>query len=72
MRNQPLGGNDMPRFAGPGTMMRLPAAETADGLDACFVGVPLTLHIKQVRNGLDRNNRRAVLLAHNMGPGRPV
>ena len=23
---QPLGGNDMPRFAGPGTMMRLPAA----------------------------------------------
>ena len=43
MRNQPLGGNDMPRFAGPGTMMRLPAAETADGLDACFVGVPLDI-----------------------------
>ena len=40
MRNQPLGGNDMPRFAGPGTMMRLPAAETAAGLDVCFVGVP--------------------------------
>ena len=43
MRNQPLGGNDMPRFAGPGTMMRLPAAESADGLDACFVGVPLDI-----------------------------
>ena len=43
MRNQPLGGNDMPRFAGPGTMMRLPAAETAAGLDACFVGVPLDI-----------------------------
>ena len=43
MRNQPLGGNDMPRFSGPGTMMRLPAAETADGLDACFVGVPLDI-----------------------------
>ena len=43
MRNQPLGGNDMPRFAGPGTMMRLPAAETANGLDACFVGVPLDI-----------------------------
>ena len=43
MRNQPLGGNDMPRFAGPGTMMRLPAAETAAGLDVCFVGVPLDI-----------------------------
>ncbi len=41
--NQPLGGNDMPRFAGPGTMMRLPSAATAEGLDACFVGVPFDL-----------------------------
>ena len=37
--NQPLGGNDMPRFAGPGTIMRLPSQATAEGLDACFVGV---------------------------------
>ena len=43
MRNQPLSGNDKPRFAGPGTMMRLPAAETAAGLDVCFVGVPLDI-----------------------------
>ena len=43
MRDQPLGGNDMPRFAELGTMMRLAAAETADGLDACFVGVPLDI-----------------------------
>jgi guanidinobutyrase len=41
--NQPLGGNDMPRFAGPGTMMRLPSQSTAEGLDACFVGVPFDL-----------------------------
>jgi guanidinobutyrase len=41
--NQPLGGNDMPRFAGPGTMMRLPAQPSAAGLDACFVGVPFDL-----------------------------
>jgi len=41
--NQPLGGNEMPRFAGPATMMRLPAAETAAGLDACFVGVPMDI-----------------------------
>jgi guanidinobutyrase len=40
---QPLSGNDMPRFAGPATMMRLPARETAAGLDACFVGVPLDI-----------------------------
>ncbi|KLU26379.1 agmatinase [Caballeronia mineralivorans] len=39
--NQPLGGNQMPRFAGPATMMRLPTATSAEGLDACFVGVPL-------------------------------
>jgi guanidinobutyrase len=41
--NQPLGGNAMPRFGGPATMMRLPARETAEGLDACFVGVPLDI-----------------------------
>ena len=39
--HQPLGGNSMPRFAGPATMMRLPSVESAVGLDACFVGVPL-------------------------------
>src|ERR1043166_4904628 len=39
--HQPLGGNQMPRFAGPATMMRLPSLPSAKGLDACFVGVPL-------------------------------
>ncbi len=43
MFNQPLGGNDMPRFGGPGTMMRLPAADSAAGLDACFVGIPMDI-----------------------------
>ena len=41
--HQPLGGNEMPRFAGPATMMRLPLIETAAGLDACFVGVPMDI-----------------------------
>jgi guanidinobutyrase len=41
--NQPLGGNAMPRSGGIATMMRLPTAETAKGLDACFVGVPFDL-----------------------------
>jgi guanidinobutyrase len=41
--NQPLGGNEAPRFGGPSTMMRLPAQATAEGLGACFVGVPLDI-----------------------------
>ena len=34
---------EMPRFGGPATMMRLPVKETAEGLDACFVGVPFDI-----------------------------
>ena len=41
--NQPLGGNAMPRFGGPATMMRLPAQPTAEGLGAAFVGVPMDI-----------------------------
>lgn len=33
----------MPRFGGPATMMRLPAASSSAGLDACFVGVPFDI-----------------------------
>jgi guanidinobutyrase len=40
---QPLGGNQMPRFGGPATMMRLPALPTAKGLGACFIGVPFDI-----------------------------
>ncbi len=39
--NAPLSGNVMPRFGGIATMMRLPFAESAEGLDACFVGIPI-------------------------------
>ena len=42
-KNQPLSGNAMPRFAGLATMMRLPAAESPQGLDAAFIGVPLDI-----------------------------
>ena len=41
--NQPLGGNEMPRFGGPVTMMRLPASESASGLDAAFIGIPFDI-----------------------------
>ena len=41
--NQPLGGNQMPRFGGPATMMRLPSQVGSEGLDACFVGIPMDI-----------------------------
>lgn len=41
--NQPLGGNEMPRFGGPATFMRLPAAENAAGLDVAFCGIPMDI-----------------------------
>ncbi len=41
--NQPLGGNDMPRFAGPATMMRLPTAEDPADIDVGFIGVPFDI-----------------------------
>ena len=41
--NQPLGGNEMPRYAGPGTMFRLPSADSAEGLDIAIAGVPLDI-----------------------------
>jgi guanidinobutyrase len=40
---QPLGGNEMPRFGGIATMMRLPHIPSVQGLDACFVGVPFDI-----------------------------
>ncbi len=39
--NQPLSGNEMPRFGGIASMMRLPVATGPAGLDAAFIGVPL-------------------------------
>ena len=41
--NQPLGGQEMARFSGPATMMRLPTQATAEGLDAAFIGIPMDI-----------------------------
>ncbi|MDM3870552.1 agmatinase [Porticoccus sp. W117] len=41
--NQPLGGNQMPRFGGIASLFRLPTQENADGLDIALIGVPLDI-----------------------------
>ena len=43
MPNQPISGNDLARFAGPQTFMRLPEAETPEGLDVGFIGIPMDI-----------------------------
>jgi guanidinobutyrase len=44
---QPQSGNDMPRFGGRATMMRLPFVENLDELDVAFIGVPLDIGTSQ-------------------------
>lgn len=41
--NQPLSGNQMPRFGGIASMFRLPVATSAQDLDVAIVGVPLDI-----------------------------
>ena len=43
MPAQPISGNDLARFSGPQTFMRLPEARSAEGLDVGFVGVPMDI-----------------------------
>ena len=71
--NQPLGGNEMPRFAGPVTMMRLPSQSTAEGLDACFAGIPMDIGTSN-RSGTRLGPRQIrdesrMLRPFNMGTG---
>ncbi|WP_170363310.1 agmatinase [Ruegeria arenilitoris] len=41
--NQPISGNDLARFSGPNTFMRLPAADSLAGLDVAVLGVPMDI-----------------------------
>ncbi|MCV6584087.1 MAG: agmatinase [Marinibacterium sp.] len=41
--NQPISGNDLARFSGPNTFMRLPQASSLDGLDVAILGVPMDI-----------------------------
>ncbi|MEY1555247.1 agmatinase [Yoonia sp. R2331] len=43
MPAMPISGNDLARFSGPQTFMRLPEAVTAEGLDVGFIGVPMDI-----------------------------
>ncbi|MBD3663401.1 agmatinase [Sulfitobacter sp. TSTF-M16] len=40
-KNQPISGNDLARFSGPNTFMRLPSANDLKGLDVAVLGIPL-------------------------------
>lgn len=42
-KNQPLGGNELARFSGPNTFMRLPVANDLKGLDVAVLGIPLDI-----------------------------
>ncbi|OWU81373.1 agmatinase [Phaeobacter sp. 22II1-1F12B] len=41
--NQPLSGNDLARFSGPNTFMRLPQASGLSGLDVALLGIPMDI-----------------------------
>jgi len=41
--NQPLSGNEMPRFGGPATFMRLPTGEITADIDVGFIGIPFDI-----------------------------
>lgn len=41
--NQPISGNDLARFSGPNTFMRLPAVNALDGLDVAVLGIPMDI-----------------------------
>ena len=42
-KNQPISGNDLARFSGPNTFMRLPSANALDGLDVAILGIPMDI-----------------------------
>ena len=48
--NQPLGGNEMPRFGGIASMFRLPVEKPSDDVDVGLIGVPLDIGTSN-RNG---------------------
>lgn len=72
-KNQPISGNELARFSGPNTFMRLPAVNDLTGLDVAVLGIPLDVGTswrsgtrfgpKQVRA------ESAMLRPYNLGTG---
>jgi guanidinobutyrase len=42
-KNQPISGNDLARFSGPGSFMRLPYVNELKGLDVAVLGIPMDI-----------------------------
>ena len=42
-KNQPVSGNDLARFSGPNTFMRLPSVNDLNGLDVAVLGIPMDI-----------------------------
>ncbi|WP_295315067.1 agmatinase [Roseobacter sp.] len=72
-KNQPISGNDLARFSGPGSFMRLPMVNDLKGLDVAVLGIPMDIGTswrsgtrfgpKQVRA------ESAMIRPYNMGTG---
>ncbi len=71
--NQPISGNDLARFSGPSTFMRLPQATSLDGLDVAVLGVPMDIGTSW-RSGTrfgpkEIRNQSAIIRPYNMATG---
>lgn len=71
--NQPLGANDMPRFGGIASMMRLPVSTDLNDVDVCFVGIPMDIGASNragTRHGPRQIRTESCLIRpYNMGTG---
>lgn len=71
--NQPLGGNEMARFSGIASFMRLPISQDLSGVRACFVGIPMDIGASN-RAGTRHGPRQiraesSLIRPYNMGTG---
>lgn len=72
-KNQPISGNDLARFSGPGTFMRLPEVNDLKGLDVAFLGIPIDIGTSW-RSGTrfgpkEVRSQSAMLRPYNLGTG---
>ena len=72
-KNQPISGNDLARFSGPGSFMRLPYVNDLKGLDVAVLGVPMDIGTSW-RSGTrfgpkEVRAQSAMIRPYNMGTG---